>query len=257
MAELETAQADTLVVVPDGALRTIPIGALHDGASFLVRKYATAMTPGLDLTDPAPLSRDHPNILIGGLTGPVEGFSALPYVAEEISRIQELYGGRVLKDQDFRLADLERELRNGAFTMVHIASHAQFEREVDESFLLTFDGKLTLDRLDQLIGLFRFRQNPLELLALSACETAAGDAQAALGLAGVAVKAGARSALATLWHIEDPATSMIISAFYRKLQNPLLSRAAALQAAQLALMEDPRYEHPGYWSPFVLINNWL
>jgi CHAT domain-containing protein len=254
---MEATEADTLVVVPDGPLRTIPIGALHDGTSFLVRKYATAITPGLDLTNPAPINRDDINILIAGLTRSVEGFPSLPYVSEEISRIHDLYGGRVLVDQEFLLTNLEKELRSGAFTMVHIASHAQFEREVDESFLLTFDGTLTLDRLDELIGLFRFRQDPLELLVLSACETAAGDVQAGLGLAGVAIKAGARSAVATLWHIEDPASSMIISEFYRKLQNPLVSRAAALQTAQLAVMEDARYEHPGYWAPFVLINNWL
>ena len=102
---------------------------------------------------------------------------------------------------------LEKQLREEQFTVVHIASHGRFESDVAKTFLLTFDGKLTMERLDRFVGLFRFRDEPLELLALSACDTARGDDRAALGLAGVAIKAGARSALATLWHIDDPASS--------------------------------------------------
>jgi CHAT domain-containing protein len=123
--------------------------------------------------------------------------------------------------------------------------------------LLTFDDKLTMDRLDQYVGLFRFRDDPLELLTLSACETAAGDERAALGLAGIAIKAGARSAVASLWFINDQATAMLIEEFYRQLRDPSVSRAVALQRAQSRLLEDLRYRHPGYWSPFLLINNWL
>jgi CHAT domain-containing protein len=143
------------------------------------------------------------------------------------------------------------------FSIVHIASHAQFRGNIEETFLLTFDDKLTLDRLEEMIGLFRFREEPLELLTLSACQTAAGDDRAALGLAGIAIKAGARSALATLWYINDQSSSDLVSEFYRQLQDPSISRAAALQRAQLQLLNVPGYEHPGYWAPFLLINNWL
>jgi CHAT domain-containing protein len=114
-----------------------------------------------------------------------------------------------------------------------------------------------MDRLDQLIGLFKYRDEPLELLTLSACETAEGDDRAALGLAGIAVKAGARSAVATLWSVNDEASAQMIADFYQELKNPSVSRAVALQRAQVKLLSDPRYEHPGFWSPFLLINNWL
>ena len=104
----------------------------------------------------------------------------------------------------------------------------------------------------------RFREDrPLELLTLSACQTAAGDDRAALGLAGIAIKAGARSALATLWYINDQSSSDLVTEFYRQLQDPSISRATALQRAQLQLLNVPGYEHPGYWAPFLLINNWL
>ena len=123
--------------------------------------------------------------------------------------------------------------------------------------MLTYDKKLTMDHLRELIGLFEFRQIPLDLLTLSACESAAGDDQSALGLAGVAVKAGARSALATLWFINDPASSNLINAFYLRLKQSSLSKAQALREAQVALLDHPIYRHPGYWAPFLLINNWL
>jgi CHAT domain-containing protein len=114
-----------------------------------------------------------------------------------------------------------------------------------------------MERLDEFIGLFKFRQEPLELLILSACETAVGDDRAALGLAGIAIKAGARSALATLWSINDQASSDLITEFYRQLREPGVSKAVALQRAQVKMLSDLAYEHPAYWSPFLLLNNWL
>jgi CHAT domain-containing protein len=152
---------------------------------------------------------------------------------------------------------MEKELRDKQFTILHIASHGQFESDVRKTFLLTFKDRLSMDQLDQFVGFYRFREEPLELLTLSACETAVGDDRAALGLAGVAVKAGARSALATLWYINDKASSLLVSEFYRQLHDPSISRATALQRAQLKLLNDRSYHHPGYWSPFLLINNWL
>jgi CHAT domain-containing protein len=181
----------------------------------------------------------------------------LPFVSEELDTIQTLYGGKILLNQGFLIADLETTLSEEHFNIVHIASHGQFAGEAEETFLLAFDDKLTMDRLNHYVGLFRFREDPLELLTLSACETAAGDDRAALGLAGVAIKTGARSALGTLWYINDQASSILVAEFYRHLQNPSISRAKAVQLAQVTMLEDRRYEHPGYWSPFILINNWL
>ena len=247
----------TLVFVPDNALRTIPLAALHDGSSFLINKFSIALTPGLTLTDPQPLNREKLQFLAAGITKSVQGFPPLPYVAEEVESIQQLYKSDQLINSAFQAPKLERELRDGRYGVLHIATHGNFSTDVNDSFLLTFDGKLTMQALDQLVGLFRFRQEPLELLTLSACQTGVGDDRAALGLAGVALKAGARSALATLWFINDEASAALISEFYRQLRNPSLSKAVALQRAQMKLLSDRVYEHPAYWSPFLLLNNWL
>jgi CHAT domain-containing protein len=256
-SELATHQITTLVFVPDSALRTIPMAALHDGSTFLINKFAVAVTPGLNLTDPRPIDRARVKLLSIGLTESVQGFPALPYVAGEMSTLRDLYRGDQLLNQDFLTARLEQELRDGQFGILHVATHGQFTTDVNQSFLLTFDGKLTLNQLDRLVGLFRFRREPLELLTLSACQTGVGDDRAALGLAGIAIKAGARSALATLWFINDEASAELVSEFYRQLRNPKLSKAQALQLAQQRLLADRVYEHPAYWSPFLLLNNWL
>jgi len=255
--DLADHRIDTLVFVPDGPLRTIPMGALHNGNKFLIQDYAIAITPGLNLADPKPLRRDQLRVLTLGLTDSVQDFPGLPYVAGELKAIHELLGGRSLLNQDFVVARVGEELRKEPFSVLHIASHGHFGKDVEDTFVLAFDARLTMDRLGDYVGLFRFREEPLELLTLSACETAAGDDRAALGLAGIAIRAGARSALATLWHVNDPASYRLVVEFYRRLQDPGVSRASALQAAQLALLKDPRYDHPCYWAPFLLINNWL
>jgi CHAT domain-containing protein len=254
---LASTTIDTLVFVPDGPLRTIPMAALHDGQQFLIQKYALATTPGLKLTDPRPLPRGNTQMLALGLTEAVQGFSALPYVSSEMATLQQLYGAEVLLNQRFLLPSVDKELQEKPFSIVHMASHGQFDSDVNKTFVLTFDDKLTMDHLEQTVGRLRFRENALELLTLSACQTAAGDDRAALGLAGVAIKAGARSALATLWFIDDQASSELITEFYRQLQDPAISRAKALQRAQRKLLSNWRYEHPGYWAPFLLLNSWL
>jgi CHAT domain-containing protein/Tfp pilus assembly protein PilF len=256
-SDLAHLTTDTLVFVPDGPLRTIPMAALHDGKQYLIQKYAVAITPGLNLTDPHPIRRENVKVLSAGLTESVQGFDPLPYVADELQAIRSLYGGYSMMNRDFLMRNLERELRNKQLTIIHIASHGQFESDVRKSFILTFDGKLTMDQLEEYIGLFKFREDPLELLTLSACETAVGDDRAALGLAGIAIKSGARSALATLWQIDDLATSELVAEFYHQLKDPTISRAIALKRAQLKLLNNRSYDHACYWSPFMLINNWL
>src|SRR5262249_4577661 len=143
------------------------------------------------------------------------------------------------------------------FGIVHIAAHGKFATEAAESFLLTAQGKLTMERLSQIVGRLRFRDQPVELLTLSACETASGDDRAALGLAGVGLQAGARSAVATLWLVHGEAAAGLMEGVYRSLDTPGVSRAPALQQAPLILLKDTRDADPFFWAPFLLINNWL
>jgi CHAT domain-containing protein/Tfp pilus assembly protein PilF len=254
---LAGAAVTTLVFVPDGPLRTIPLAALHDGERFLIKKYAVATSPGLTLTDPRPLNRAQAKSLAVGLTQSVRDFPPLPNVAQELETLQSVFPGRLLVDRDFQMAALEQELKSGGFAIVHIASHSELKDDPRKSFLLAYDQQVSLDQLDRLVGLYRLRGEPLAFLTLSACATAAGDDRAALGLAGVAIKAGANSALATLWSISDEASAILVSEFYRRLRDPGVSKAEALQRAQWKMLEDQAFDHPAYWSLFLLLNNWL
>ncbi len=258
MPALRRAAIDTLVFVPDGLLFTIPMAVLHDGAQFLIKHYAVAITPSLILIDPVPEQpRGKLRSLAVGLSAPTPQWPSLPLVPQELRTLQTIHRGKMLLNRDFCLAKFERELGRGRFGIVHIASHGRFAEDRGASFISTADENLTIDRVEQMLRPLRFRGQPLELLTLSACETAVGDHRAVLGLAGMAIRTGAKSALATLWSIQDEATPFLMAEFYRQLQDASVSRAHALRQAQLKLIRETSYEHPYFWAPFLVINNWF
>ncbi len=256
---------DTLVFVPDGSLLTIPMAPLydHENGEFLIQQYAVAITPGLRLIDPQPLKRKRKKLdmLIAGLSVGIGEYPALSGADTERQTLKKLYpsASDKLFNENFLIQNFLNEMQNREFSIVHIISHAQFKGNKDDTFIVTHDEEknLTLDQLEKSIQLFRFRNNPLELLVLSACETTKGDERAALGLAGVAIKAGARSALASLWQIHDQVTAELVAAFYKQLQSSNTSKAIALQVAQLKFIESEKDVPPAEWAPFLLINNWL
>jgi CHAT domain-containing protein len=188
----------------------------------------------------------------------VQGYPALEAVTQEMAVVGGSFPGELLMNGSFSADRFESEVTEHPFEIIHIASHGEFSADSAESYVLTYDGKISMDQLAEWVATTRFRtKHPLELLTLSACQTAAGDERAALGLAGLAVRAGARSALATLWSVHDQASAELISEFYTQLRDPKRSRADALQIAQVKVMRIHRFRHASYWSPFVLINSWL
>lgn len=258
-ADLAAADIHTLVFIPDNFLRNIPLSALYDGEQYLVQKYAIALSPSLQLLEPRAIAPEELRAMAGGLTEARQGFDPLPAVAEEVRQVQEEMPTEILLDGDFTRNALRDLLSVAPFNTVHLATHARFSSIANETFLLTWDGRVNIKELGEWLTR-RQQQNstPLELLVLSACQTAEGDREASLGLAGIAVRSGARSTLATLWSVRDLSTSELMSEFYRQLnRDEGISRAEALRQAQLALLARPEYDHPFFWSPFVLVGNWL
>jgi CHAT domain-containing protein len=256
-AALAAHHIDTLVIVPDTVLRIVPFAALHDGRNFLAERYATAIAPSLQLTDPKRLQASAGTALIVGLTQGEQGFVPLPGVMREVDAVHAIMGGKILVDNAFTETSFADALKSTPYNVVHVASHAEFNSDAKQSFILAHGGKLTMDELEADIRFDERRDSATELLVLCACETAAGDDRAALGLAGVALKAGARSAVASLWYVSDEGTEALIIDFYRELRSGRLSKAQALQAAQRKLIANQRFAHPAYWAPFLLIGNWL
>ncbi|MFN6453059.1 MAG: CHAT domain-containing protein [Nostoc sp. EfeVER01] len=252
----------TLVFVLDGSLRNIPMGILYDKQQqkYLVEKYAISLTPGLQLVDPKPLQNAQINVLVAGVEQErlIEGksFSELSNVTQELKKVQSsVQKSKQLLNQDFTQTNLEKQIQFTPFSVVHLATHGQFSSDVEQTYILTWDKLLKVRELDNLLRTRgESRPETIELLVLSACKTATGDKRAALGLAGVAVRAGARSTLATLWTIDDESTSEFMGELYRQLDAGV-TKAQALQRAQLVILA--KENRPYFWAPYVLVGNWL
>ena len=292
--DLQAAQIETLVFIQDGILRSLPMAALYDGKQFLVEQYAIASTLSLSLVNPSRIDRHSLRVLGFGLTQPsvVEGptfFPPLSYVKAEIDSIQAaLPDSKGLFDEAFNLDRLQQELTQNGYPIVHLATHGKFGMDARDTFLVTggkrgkeqgarannersirhkaFDSQLvsqnynetlTMNALYQMLR--TIRQGPmLELLTLTACETAVGSDREALGIAGISLQAGARSTVASLWQVDDRATAQLITHFYQSLKQGM-SRAKALQAAQKSWLQQQPSDrrHPGYWAALILVGSWL
>ncbi len=256
--ELSKADIKTLAFVLDGSLKNLPMAALHDGRQYLVEKYAIALTPGLQLLESRPLARKQVQVLVGGVTEANQGFPALPGVGQEIEQIQAEVPTSVLLNQALTDQALRQQVTTLPFPVVHLATHGQFSSDAENTFILLWQKRLTVKQLGELLQTRAIKDRvPIELLILSACQTAAGDRRAALGLAGVAVRSGARSTLATLWSVDDQSTALFMTQLYQQLSRRQLTKAEAVRQAQLALLKQPEFAHPYYWAPFVLLGNWL
>jgi CHAT domain-containing protein/lipopolysaccharide biosynthesis regulator YciM len=258
-ADLATSQVKTLVFVLDGNLRTIPMSVLYDGQQYLVEQYSLALTPGLQLIAPKPLKQLNLKALAAGVSdAQPPQFSGLPNVLLELKEIQSAVSGRVLLNQQFTTQNLQNQVDSQPFSIVHLATHGQFSADVEQTFILAWDKPMKVNDLSRLL---RSKDNQgteaIELLVLSACQTAIGDKRAALGIAGVAVRAGARSTIASLWNVNDASTAALMHQFYQVLSSNQGTKAEALRQAQLALLKHPKYQRPMFWAPYILVGNWL
>jgi len=259
MADLEAQQPQTIVFVLDGMLQTVPMSALYDGEQYLVEKYAIALTPGLRLlnsqVDSHPLS-----FLAGGISQSLkvntQSFAPLVHVAAELE-IASQTENPVLLNRQFTPSNLLSQLNRTSPSVVHLATHGQFRANPQQTFLLMWQKMLTINEFSRILqNRFKAYRNPIKLLVLSACDTAVGDRRAALGLAGIAVRSGALSTLATLWEIKDDSTTELMKHFYQHLQHH--SKTEALRRAQLDLWQtaDKDWQVPAFWSAYVIIGNW-
>jgi CHAT domain-containing protein len=263
----------TLLVVPDRELRLIPFAALHDGKKFLIQKYAIATLSSLKLTDSTAInesktlsSSQSVQIFIGGLSESVKRpdnklSAPLHSVQTEVREIQNLYpkNSKTFLNEALTKSIFKAEMENPPpYTMIHIASHTYFSLNPDKSYLLFYDEHLTIENLESLLKAWEIKNQPVQLLSLSACETARGDDyKAILGLAGVSIKAGVETTLGNLWMVKDKAAAELSIAFYKHLKKENVTRAQALQKAQQELLQNKDFEHPSAWAALILIGNWL
>jgi CHAT domain-containing protein len=268
-ADLEQAGAKKLALSLDGTLRYVPFAVLHDGKRYLVERYALSV-----YTEAARANlRRSPSAkwaMTGlGLTHAVPGFDALPAVRAELEGIRgRIMPGEVYLDEQFTAARLAETLLKPV-PVLHIASHFAFRPGTDaDSFLVLGDGnRMTLQEMRER----RLRFGGVELLTLSACDTAMGGGRnengaEVEGFGALAQRQGAQAVLATLWPVADASTGVFMREMYgRRLGRSGMSKAEALRQAQLAFLRrtgaaaslPEQFSHPYFWAPFILLGNWL
>ncbi len=262
-AQLDTTQIKTLIFALDGPLRNIPMAALYDGKQFLVERYAVGLVLGLEVREPTAIQRKDLKVLATSLTeAPLkfrEQYARLDNANIELDQIKSSgLQNTLMRDEGFTKRAFNQALNDSNFQVIHLATHGQFGADRSNTYILAADGQINVDELDDLFRTQKQqRPNPIELLFLSACKTAAGNDRAVLGIAGTAVRAGAQSTIAGLWSLADASSVPFSKALYAHLGEANVSRAEALRLAQVALLNSEEYSSPRFWAPYVLVGSWL
>ncbi|MDF0554958.1 CHAT domain-containing protein [Kamptonema sp. UHCC 0994] len=281
--ELDAHGINTLTFSMDSGLRSLPVAALYDGERFLVEKYSLGLIPSLSLTDTNYVDIRKSEVLAMGASDfpEIAGQSRLPAVPMELSAIVgKLWPGVSFLNEKFTLANLKAQRSQPQYQIIHLATHGEFQPGgAENSYIQFWDTKLRLNQLQEL----KLYNPQVELLVLSACTTAVGDESAELGFAGLAVQAGVKSALASLWYVSDAGTLGLMSEFYQQLRTAPI-KAEALRQAQLGMLHgqvrlqdgrlynsgseigtrlppelvargDRNLSHPYYWAAFTMIGS--
>ncbi|MBC1223336.1 CHAT domain-containing protein [Nostoc sp. UCD121] len=280
-ADLQAREINNLVFLPDIGLRSTPMAALHDGKGFLVEKYSIGLMPSLSLTNTLYKDIKKSQILALGVSQSTQGQEPLPAVPLELSTlVSKLWQGKLLLDKQATLANLKTVRRQQPFGIIHMATHADFTTgALSNSYIQLWEDKLRLNQLRQL----RLNEPEVEMLVLSACRTALGDEESELGFAGLAVLAGVKTTVASLWSVNDAGTAALMTKFYENLRTAPI-KAEALRQAQVAMVKGQIYvkngqleglgvvgnlslptnnadeeeqllTHPYYWSGFTMVGN--
>ena len=276
--ELQDREINNLAFIMDQGLRSLPVAALHDGNGFIVERYSIGFMPSLSLTDTRYVDVSDLQVLAMGASEFTDQ-NPLPAVPVELSAIADkLWQGESFLNSAFTPANLKAARADQPFGIVHLATHGEFKPgKPENSYIQFWNTRLSLDQIRQL-GL---HNPPVELMVLSACRTALGNEEAELGFTGLAVQAGVKSALGSLWYVSDEGTLGLMTTFYPNLKQVPI-KAEALRQTQLAMIqgqvkiedgqlitpngtitlpeelagiEDKEFTHPYFWSAFTLVGS--
>ncbi|MEM7064731.1 MAG: CHAT domain-containing protein [Cyanobacteria bacterium P01_B01_bin.77] len=278
-AELAAQEIDTISFITDAGLRSVPLAALHDGEDFIIQNYNVGLMPSLSLTDLTYQDIRNTSALVAGTSAFADQVT-LPSVPVELGAISSQWESKVLQGDTFKLGQFRDERQGNPYGIIHLATHGEFNvGDLSKSYLHMHNEKIGLDQL-RTLGLHR---PSVELITLSACQTALGNRSAELGFAGFAVLTGAKTSVASLWNVSDEASAGLMIEFYRQLQagQPTI-KAEALRRAQLAMINgdvsvegnqlkgieqawdlpeelaiatQQDFTHPYYWAAFTLVGS--
>jgi CHAT domain-containing protein len=249
----------TLGFVLDSFFQNIPIDILHDGKNYLASSYSIVIASSSQQFYNQSRKLNNFDALFGGISEISPSFNnpsvpknlpALPEVRAEVESIKKNVSPvSTLVNTEFNSRSFQKKIENDYFSIVHLSTHAQFSSDPEQTFILAWDKPLNVKDLRFLL---KNGTEAINLLILSACQTAKGDKRSALGIAGIATQAGALTTLASLWLVDADSTALLMGEFYKGLKNGL-SKAEALRLAKLSLLNNKTYSHPYYWSGFILV----
>jgi CHAT domain-containing protein len=263
--ESELKPGSVLAVVPDGALRALPFSVLLDADNhYLVERTRVSVAPSLAYSQPGGRREEVRQEMVSAsleleVNLPAGYFEKLSGTAEEAREAALVDGKRISRAlflENFTKRDLIDALTRDQVDVLHLATHASFNGRSDRAFIVANGEIILLSELRQILSQNRTRGDELDLLVLSACETAVGDDEASMGLAGAAVQAGARSVIASLWPVNDAGTTRLMKSFYERYRSGS-SKSASLREAQLAMIEaGGASANPNIWAAFTLLGAW-
>ncbi|AHJ28604.1 TPR repeat protein [Nodularia spumigena CCY9414] len=257
-------ETGNLIFVLDTYFQNLPISMLHDGEKYLIDSYNISVASSSQFYQNQAFKPGQLRALVAAISEKSPSFrdslvppnlNPLPEVKAEIKSIRKnTVSTSELLNHQFTSDRFRQKIANSPLPVIHVSTHAQFSSDPEQTFILAWDRPMNLWDLNVLLKR-QNSQSSIDLLVLSACQTAKGDRRSALGIAGLAAQSGARSTIATLWLVNSDSTVQLISKFYEGLKNGL-PKAEALRQAQLSLLSSPKYSHPYYWAAFVLVGAW-
>lgn len=260
LTQLLDKNMQNLVIIPDIELINIPWSALFDekNKQYLVELVPIAVLPSLRYTNLTPTKLSDASVLYAGLSVAPGDAGALIFVEDEIRSLQQITRrDKVMFNEQFTRENLLNEVNHSGFTIHHLATHASLKNDFSQSFIATYNGPLRFDDLLRSIASNQYNQDAMDMVVLNGCATASGDNRAALGLAGLTIKSGAKSVVGTLWQVNDEAAMILMAEFYKNL-NKNMTKSEAMRLAQLYMLKSQdNFSHPNYWSAFLVIGNWL
>jgi CHAT domain-containing protein len=253
----------TLVFVPDADLRNLPMHVLYDGSKYLIQNYSVVYSPRIQLFNPQPVD-SNPDIFLGGFGGAQtiknRPFKQIERLQEELDRIFDLgfSDSPPLTDQSFISENIAREIRGSSFSVVHFKAHGVFASDPEETFIAANREPILGRKLGSLVQAGTVSEvKEIDILGLSACTSAQGDDRAVLGLTGIAVRAGARSVISSLWVAQDDVNTEVMPRFYEAIYKEHYPRAEAFKKVVVELIEDSSPDQPYEWATYMLVGNWL
>lgn len=238
-------------IVPHGVLHYLPFAALTDGKRFFGEDYKLFYLPSTSiLAFMGQKRKPDKSTLLSISQSQSEGMALLTYSDLMATEIAKLYETTALLGANASETALRSAAGNSG--IVFVAAHGLLNTQSPLFSRIMLAPDKENDGMLEVHEVYMLDLKKTDLVVLSSCQTQLGQQSRGddiVGLNRAFIYAGAPTVVASLWSVEEKATSELMITFFRNLKQGM-SKAAALQAAQAQTRR--QYPSPYYWAGFVL-----